>query len=108
MPVSLLETDPLGAPSTTASTTDQSRSAARRQRSPQGSGAGEAGHQFQNGGSPLGSKRPPDAMDNWLWQAGRLVTQFLMALTSLPQPWNIRFYMFMRPFQGLVAKISEI
>ena len=100
--VPLTETDLLGAPSIGASTTDPKGSSTTDPRATAGPQSPEGG------GTPLGSGRPPDQMDDQIRQVGTLAIQLLKALTTLPPPWNKRFHMFMRPLQGLVAKLEEI
>jgi hypothetical protein len=56
---------------------------------------------------PVGSGRPPDQMDDQLKEAHAMASTLPKALGTLPHPWNKKFHMFLRPLQGLVAKLHK-
>jgi hypothetical protein len=108
-PASLLEADLLGVSSVGASTTDSGGSSHGdlRHGSPQGSQAA-TDQPPESSGTPLGSGRPPDAMDGQFKKAGALATELLKILTTMPHPWNRRFGPFIRALRGLLDKLSQV
>jgi hypothetical protein len=47
-------------------------------------------------------------MDDYLRKTLAMASELIKALTILPHSWNKRFHVFLRPLQGLVAKLNEL
>jgi hypothetical protein len=105
----LIETDLLGSPSSGTSTNAGESPLSKSQWTNSSSDAQAAGdNQPPAHGEPLGSGRPPDAMDGQLKKAAGLATELLKILTTMPSPWNRRFGVSIRALRGLLDKLSQV
>ena len=107
--VSLSEGDLLGAPSSGTSTNAGESPLSKSQwTNPSRDAQAAVGEQPPEQAEPLGSGRPPDAMDSQLKKAGALATELLKTLTTLPRPWNRRFHICHRALRVLIDKLGAI
>ena len=109
LPVSLVEADLLGVPSSgTSAGAGESPLSKTQWTNPSQDAQAAVGEQPPEQAEPHGSGRPPDQMDAQLKKAGAMASELLKLLTTMPRPWNRRFGVFNQALRRLLDKLNQI